>query len=368
MIKYMRVENFKAIRKMNLGLGSLNLLFGMNGMGKSSLMQTILLIRQSYIKSGRMNMDQLYINGDLIALGSSRDILCSNAEGNEISFVFADTGDRMNRFVYRADFNSNTNNQLERINKDEAVDYSSALFRDEFIYISAEHLGPQRKYSYSRWDDQGVNSIGVRGEYTVPFLAMYGDVISVPQELCDDKGKTNKLKEQVSAWMKRISPGIRLGTELMISDQEAKLDISYEGDRFVSDSYSPVNVGFGITYVLPLVVALLSAGKDCLILIENPESHLHPKGQSAMAELLCKCAAHGTQIICESHSDHVINGVRVSVKEKLINYDDVMITYFSKNSKMNTEEKTIRIDENGNLDNYPIGLLDEWGELMAKLI
>ena len=105
MIKYMRIENFKSIRKMNLGLGSLNLLFGMNGMGKSSLMQTILLSRQSYIKSGRMNMDQLYVNGDLIALGSSKDILCSNAEGNDISFVFADTGDRVNRFVYRADFN-----------------------------------------------------------------------------------------------------------------------------------------------------------------------------------------------------------------------------------------------------------------------
>ena len=199
---------------------------------------------------------------------------------------------------------------------------------------------------------------------------MYGDRMTVPEELCilDSETRTDKLIDQVSAWMGKISPGVRLNTELLAGDQEARLNISYNEDWMVSSSNSPINVGFGIPYVLPIIVALLTVNKESLILIENPESHLHPKGQTAMAQLMARAASFGAQIICESHSDHIINGVRVAVKEKIVDKEKVMISYYNKDVHLNTVATTIQIDKNGNLDNYPSGLIDEWGNLMSRLI
>lgn len=369
MIKYIHIENFKAIKKMGLSLSNLNLFFGMNGMGKSSTIQSLLLCRQSYWKSGKIDMEKLFPSGELIELGTVGEIFCSNAEKNEISIriTFFERGESEFRYLYKPELNYAS--FLQRTEKEKIDNYKNSLFSDdEFVYISAEHLGPQRKYDYSKWYDNGINRFGNRGEHAIPFLALNGDSYIVPKEMRLEEGRTNLLIDQVSAWMGKISPGVRLNTELFSADQEARLKISYNQAWLVSDSYSPLNVGFGIPYVLPLIIALLAAKKGSLVLVENPESHLHPKGQTAMAELMAYAASYGVQIICESHSDHIINGVRVAVKEKIIDKRDVSVVYYSKDENLNTVGQLIQIDDNGNLDNYPMGLLDEWGDLMSKLI
>lgn len=367
-MKYIHIENFKSIRKLGIGVGKLNLLFGMNGMGKSSTIQALLMCRQSFWINTRSNMDYLYPNGELISLGTAGDVFSMNAETEEMDFDFVYEGDKEFDFRYKFNPLDNHSAYFDRISKSNEADYNVSLFGDEFVYLSAEHLGPQRKYDYSSWVNNGIDKFGRTGEYIVPFLAINGNRIIVPREMCIEQGRTDLLIDQVSAWMGKISPGIRLNTELFSADQEARLNISYEEEIMVSEAYSPVNVGFGIPYVLPIIVALLSSKKNSLILIENPESHLHPKGQAAMAELMAKAANYGTQIICESHSDHVINGVRVAIKDSIISEDDVSVIYYSKDRSQNTEIKQIKIDNKGNLDDYPVGLLDEWGTLMAKLI
>lgn len=368
MIKHIHIENFKSIKKMGLSFSSLNLLFGMNGMGKSSTIQSLLLCRQSYWKNGKNGIDFLYPNGDLIELGTSGEVFCSDAEKNEmvIRITESSSGESEIRCYYNPE-NSHSNALF--CDTKRKMCYNASLFHaDEFVYLTAEHLGPQKKYDYSKWDSKGINKLGNRGEFTVPFLAMNGDKYIVPNELCLEGSRTNKLFDQVSAWMGKISPGVRLNTELMSADQEARLKVSYNEEWMVSQSYSPVNVGFGIPYVLPIIVALLTAKADSLVLIENPESHLHPKGQTAMAELMARAASYGVQIICESHSDHIINGVRVAVKEKKVSKDDVMIAYYNRDKNLNTKVTQIQVDKNGNLDNYPDGLIDEWGNLMSRLI
>ena len=104
--------------------------------------------------------------------------------------------------------------------------------------------------------------------------------------MCHPSGKSNRLIDQVSAWMAEISPGIKLTAQLLPLIEKAKLIIRYSGDRLISDPFLPVNVGFGIPYVLPLITELLLSNKESLLLIENPESHLHPKGQSTIAQLI----------------------------------------------------------------------------------
>lgn len=368
MIKYIHIENYKSICKMGIGLGRLNLLFGMNGMGKSSTIQSLLLCRQSYWKNSKSNMDFLYPNGELVSLGTTGEVFSMNAESEELIFNYVYEGDKEYDFRYKYDSGDSHAISFSRLNKDENVSYNESLFNDDFVYLAAEHIGPKRKYSYSEWVNNGINKFGRLGEYIVPFLAMNGTSISVPREMCLAQGRTDLLIDQVSAWMGVISPGVRLSADLFSADQEARLKVAYDEERMVSEAYSPVNVGFGIPYVLPIIVALLTAKKESLILIENPESHLHPKGQVAIAELMAKAANYGIQIICESHSDHIINGVRVAVKEGAIAKDDVAVVYYNKDADQNTKTTQIDMDCNGNLDNYPEGLLDEWGALMARLI
>ena len=210
--------------------------------------------------------------------------------------------------------------------------------------------------------------MGTAGEFVVPFLAVEGERIKVAPGLCHPKGKTNGLMDQVSAWMGEISPGVRLTAQLLPLIEKAKLEISYSGDRLVSEPFLPVNVGFGIPYVLPLIVELLISGQESLLLIENPESHLHPRGQTMIGRLIALAAENGCQVICESHSDHVINGIRVAAKQGLVSNEKIGISFFSKNEDQETKVSPIWMDREGNLSDYPAGLLDEWGILMTELI
>ena len=369
MINYMQIENFKSLKKVSLPLQNLNLFFGMNGMGKSSVIQSLLLLRQSFWENYKSNLDYLYINGELIRLGTGNDIYCQSAEGDRIRFYIQfDHQLRYDcNFAYdvKNDFNSD---QLERMEKNLDEDYSTVLFAEEFLYLGAEHLGPKKQYSVENWRKNGIIKLGTAGEFVVPFLATEGEKIKIPDKLCHPKGKTNRLIDKVSAWMGEISPGVRLTAQILPLIEKAKLEISYREDRLVSDPFLPVNVGFGIPYVLPLIVELLISSDKSLLLIENPESHLHPKGQTRIAQLISLAAENGCQIICESHSDHIINGVRVAAKQGLISNGKIGISFFSKNRNQETKVDNIYVDAEGNLSDYPAGLLDEWGILMTELI
>lgn len=368
MIHYMQVENFKSVRKLALPLENLNLFFGMNGMGKSSVIQALLLLRQSFWENHKIGLDCLYTNGDIVQLGTAKDIFCQSGNSDIVRFYVQFDHDIKYDCSYKYDLGEPDSDQLMRIGERPREDYAVSLFSERFSYLGAEHLGPRKQYSIENWKKNGAVKLGTTGEFIVPFLALEGERLRVPEEMCLQTGKTNRLIDQVSAWMAEISPGVRISAELMPSIEKAKLAISYSGERLVSDSFLPVNVGFGIPYVLPLLVELLISEQDSLLLIENPESHLHPKGQTMIAKLISLAAAKGCQIICESHSDHVINGVRVAVKKGQISNQKVGISYFSKSEDQETKVDHIYVDRNGNLSDYPQGLLDEWGSLMSELI
>lgn len=358
MIRFFQIENFKSLKKTNLYLGNLNLFFGCNGMGKSSIIQALLLLRQSYCKNNTM-MD-LFINGDLAKLGIAKDIFCQLAEENFLRFYLKEDEESFDaRYSYKDPFSD----KLQGIVEANCV--ANSIFKKRFVYLGAEHIGPKNSYSSVNWDGK---SLGKYGEYTVPYLAYYGEQIKVNNDLCLPGARSKSLLDQVTAWMKKISPGIRLNAIEELSTQEAYLNISYDMQKLATERISPINTGFGISYVLPIIVALLVAKEDSMLLMENPESHLHPKGQTAIAELMALVAAHGVQIICESHSDHIINGVRVAVKKKKLNHKDLVVAYFDKDENQLTHIDVIDVDSKGNLKNYPEGLLDEWGNAMTELL
>lgn len=371
MIRYIQIENFKSLKCMALPIEGLNLFFGMNGMGKSSIIQALLLLRQSYWSNAVHGLHGLIINGELVSLGTSSDILCQNADQEMIRFYVSFDNQKRIDAVY--DYNGQPmSTGVLKINKlsESQVDFAEyePLFGSEFCYLGADHIRPQNGYSAVQWDRKGVNPFGGHGEYAVPFLAKEGNTFRVPDELCIDSGKTNRLYDQVSAWMAEISPGIKISAHYLPFEEQAKLDISYAGQRMESPTFTPINVGFGIPYVLPLLIELLTSSEKGLLIFENPESHLHPRGQSRIAELIARTANRGTQIICESHSDHIINGIRVAVKNGVVQNEKVSVVYFEKDENQNSKANEITMDTNGTLSDFPNGLLDEWGIQMAMLL
>jgi len=90
-----------------------------------------------------------------------------------------------------------------------------------------------------------------------------------------------------------------------------------------------------------------------------------------MGELIALTASTGKQIICETHSDHVINSVRVAVKEGKINKEQVVILFFENvfsETEPHTKVTHIKIDENGSLSSYPDNFLNEWSNQLSRLI
>ena len=91
--------------------------------------------------------------------------------------------------------------------------------------------------------------------------------------------------------------------------------------------------------------------------MENPEAHLHPRAQSRIAEFFAMVASCGIQVFIESHSEHILNGLRVSVLKPDISvrYDELIIHYFNENF----ESERLSIDEKGKIENWPTGFFDQ---------
>ncbi len=121
------------------------------------------------------------------------------------------------------------------------------------------------------------------------------------------------------------------------------------------------NTGFGISYVLPIVVAALRTEVDGLLLVENPEAHLHPVGQSMIGRFLAQVAADGTQIFLETHSDHVLNGIRVAVAEgrATLSPDQTVMHFFKSEDDDGPIHQSMKLNRTGQLSAWPTGFFDQ---------
>ena len=131
-----------------------------------------------------------------------------------------------------------------------------------------------------------------------------------------------------------------------------------------TDFHRPIHVGFGLTQVPPIVVAALSARRRDLFLVKNLEVHLHPAGQALMGGFLASVAAAGIQVLLETHSDHVLNGVRRAVKAGVVEPTDVLLHFFRDRELEGEQVVSPAIDPDGNLDAWPEGFFDQFDKDM----
>jgi len=369
MIEFIHIKNFKTLLNSSFPLASLNLFSGLNGMGKSSLIQCLLLLRQSYEKNVLFDKG-LLLNGDYVELGTGKDVLSVSSENEEITFKvkWSELNDASTfEFGYQPD------RDILPINNQPL--YGSirklSLFNCNFKYLSADRLGPQSHHQLSDFHIQDLKSLGHHGEYTVHFIAKNGSKkLNIP-ELQHHKATFVNLLANIEAWMSEITPALKIRAVSRVEFNTASLSFAFQQGKELTQEFKPQNVGFGLSYVLPVITSILSASKGDLLIIENPESHLHPAGQAAIGKLCALAAKNGVQLIIESHSDHFLNGVRVAVKEQLVDHTDVKVFFLHRdqNSEIHASEVIYpNIDKEGRIDCWPEGFFDEWDNQLDKLL
>lgn len=371
MITNLRLQNFKCFNDQTLKFGPLTLLSGLNGMGKSSVIQSLLLLRQSH-EQGLLDKKELALNGDLVCIGTARDVLYEGAEDDTICFeITVAGGDRANRWCFNykeADANVLT---IASAPCGEEYSYDFSLFNRNFHYINAERTGPRTSFEISDSIVRQHRQLGPRGEYTAHFLAVFGRDEIPNKALAHSKAESYMLRDQAEAWLGEISPGTRLHFTTHAGMDIVNLEYSFITEKLVSNEYRSTNVGFGLTYILPVLVAVLSSPQGALILCENPEAHLHPKGQVLMGELMALAASCGIQVLVETHSDHVLNGIRLAVHSGKISPTDVHLHFFQRREKgdqIRSEVISPHIDEDGRIDVWPEGFFDEWDRSLESLL
>ena len=375
MLTRIDLQHFKCFERLKLPLCPLTLLSGANASGKSSVMQALVLLHQTMREHEWSS--RLMLNGAAVRLGAVADVVdqvhgrrdCGigllDNDAARFQWQFEGERDEMSMAVRRARGETDNGDgwdvdgfqPLHYLLPTPASGQSLTGRLRGLTYLTAERLGPRELYMFD--DPQLTPVVGPRGEYAVSVLHTGRD-IRVPEGLVVDNVPPTRFR-QVEARMARFFPGCVLAIEQVPRANAATLGIRISSG---TDFHRPVHIGFGLTQVLPVVVAALSAKNDDLLLIENPEVHLHPAGQAAMGEFLSEVASAGVQVVIETHSDHVLNGIRRSVKNRTLNSDGVALHFFRPRLGDQThggpQVQSPVLDGNGNIDSWPDGFFDQF--------
>ncbi|MFF9071996.1 DUF3696 domain-containing protein [Streptomyces sp. NPDC014735] len=381
MIEQLSLTNFKAFRSADIRLAPVTLLTGLNSSGKSTVLQSLALLRQSYDSGILMSIDGdndspggFLLDGDLVELGTGQDLLhedpTTERPGTELVISIAFESADKESYAWSARY-SPEQDVLPLESSARPADWRDVpLFSRRFQYLKADRIAPATTYPRSRHQAIGRGFLGARGEHAVNFLRHHAqDVVPDGHPLRHTEASGHTLLDQVVAWVQELCPGVNLEASEVPGIDSVRLSFGFGGTAGLNSTRRrrPTNVGFGLTYALPIVVACLTAGPGSLILLENPEAHLHPRGQSRMASLIAAAASAGAQLVVETHSDHVLDGTRLAVKQGRLAAGDTAVHFFRGNGA-GVEIITPTVAEDGSLSEWPEGFFDESENTLDQLL
>lgn len=342
MIDEISLLGFKSFPKEKIKTKSLTLFSGVNNSGKSSIIQAV----RMYERAHKGVSPLLEGHGQVSELRSK---FSSPSVNIEIELFFDGKGDAMRL-------------------SDQGV--SAPSHSPVIFYIGADRLGPQTSLPLNRSLDFHP-IIGERGEFVLDLIWKLNDAI-IPELLIHENSQGSTLEYVLAGWLGEIAPGVEFSFKTTPKADLAHAEI---------DNVRPKNTGFGISYTLPIIAAILGMAsiapsqgwsnswgeqwernkreKGALILLENPEAHLHPQGQTAMGRLIAFAASCGVQVFVESHSDHLMDGIRIAVKEGVIHPDAVAFHFLSKSVEGISQVESPSLHSSGKLDYWPKGFFDQ---------
>ncbi|WP_419589462.1 AAA family ATPase [Thiolapillus sp.] len=371
MITQVNLKHFKCFELLKLPLTNLTLLSGANASGKSSILQAMVLLHQTMREHEWST--RLMLNGNTLKLGTVADVVdkvhgrhafeIGLREGSD-AYSWEFSGDRsdMSLTIDSIDISGSVTTNPKKLqfmfpddSNNTAVNLANRI--RGLTYITAERIGPREFYPLE--DRQNASVVGPAGEYAISILHSGRDEKVLKGLEIDDVPATRL--RQVEARMQTFFPGCGLAVEKVPRMNAVTLGLRTSED---TDFHRPVNVGFGLTQVLPIVVAALSANSHDILLIENPEVHLHPAGQALMGQFLADVASAGVQVIIETHSDHILNGIRRAVRSKILKPDQATLHFFRPRKDNQSQVISPQLDETGNVDIWPEGFFDQYDKDM----
>jgi len=370
MISQIRIRRFKCFDDLTVPFANITVLAGNNGTGKSTVLQALLLLRQAHV-SGSLISKRIPLNGDLVKIGTARDALSVRSQEDTVVFsiVFSQKPRTTYEWTLEYDKNASQEHFMKCHSSHPTTVPGWGPFAPRLAYLMAERWGPRLTYPMSELPRRSMN-VGTSGEYTAHCLAEFGkDPIANTALVLvtEDDVRNLSLENQTQLWMRKLIPDIAFNVESIVKADRMRLEARFFTET--SQYLRPTNMGFGISYSLPIVVGALMAESNSLMIVENPEAHLHPAAQSQIGQFLARAASSGCQIILETHSDHVLNGIRVAVKDRVIAKDAVSILFFARGVRYegNVASRP-RVYDDGGIDNWPTGFFDQLEKDLEKLI
>ena len=408
MITELRVQNFKSWKDTDkLQIAPLTGFFGANSSGKTSILQTLLMLKQTVERPPNWNEvidfgdDSSHVN-----LGSFDDLIHGHKRDHplQISLSWNFSEKLSIRHIGKVDtlsFDLSINNignsaavrnfnyrsgergfeisfrergyycfppfgdahEVTSLFRCYGIQASSAYImqifsslqtRFENLFRSIRYLGPLREYPrrYYTWQGKHTPGVGQHGEDMV--TALFSGRIQL-----------RSLDEQIPKWLKRLDliDSYRLNPIFNTEKDYEFLVRKYKGGPEVRLT----DVGFGVSQVLPVLILCYYVPEGSILILEQPEAHLHPKVQSELADLLIEVVKNRKlQIILESHSEHLLIRLMRRIAEEEISADDTAF-YFCEMNEGTSEIEKLDVDAYGNITNWPQDFFgDEMGDLAAK--
>ena len=379
------VEGFKSISKrQSIEIAPLTILAGANSSGKSSIMQPLLMLKQTL--EATYDPGPLKIDGPNVSFTSSEQFLSKRGTRPRRLQVMVDTQGL--KFAVTLAAGSETGLEVEEETYEVVgsrvtlyPNMSSAQLRHALhdfnpIKDLAHHeFLVSRNRFFLNLKEESWRSITL--EYPSPYIQT---VIHVP----GSRGKQSRtypvasagpnfpatfeyyVASVIDAWQSgKRAEADALNNDLnslglaqridarRLTEVEIDLRVNQFSNERSKDMVSIADVGFGVSQIIPVLVALRVAEDGRLVYLEEPEIHLHPRAQVRLADILANAAKRGVRVVAETHSSLLLRAVQTLVAKGELAADLVRLHWFSRDNVGVTHVKSVVPDENGAFGDWP---------------
>lgn len=434
MIENWHIKNFKSLNdSKKINIKPITFLVGPNSSGKTSFLQSILMLRQTVESK---DLKSALILQDYIDLGSFKDVVWKHDLKNTISINFSDSNSNyefdfafkkgnekiylkryrtfgeyhgeLGEFNYDLEVNERGNDRYYMTVLDYPV-FKGKKYKVDFYKFYKKHLNLLQPFSIS-FEDSDLAKSPKKIEKIEKYLARNIEKVKFMSFLVEQESDLENVFKNIfhigplrqepkrvytasGAFPSEVGKSGEWVVEKLVSIKDSQENVKKwfndfeiasdfkvaelkEGSKryeliikefYTGEWVNLVDVGFGASQILPIIVEGFIS-KDSLILIEQPEIHLHPKAQATMGDLLVDISSNqNNKIIIETHSDLVISRICTRIAKGDFKSSDVAIYYFNP-TENGTEIIDVNINENGQYENFPDGFFEErYKEAMATV-